>query len=240
MTKHNLSILFSGSGSTMEAILQAIKKKKLSMNMACVIASREDAEGIEKAKKYLSSDKIFVVNPKDFRTSENKIDREKFGRKLLKILKQQKTTVITQNGWLPKTPQNVIKAYNGMIFNQHPGPLPETAGQYGRMPLATIQYLRQKQNRHWWTEVVAQRVDADFDKGAIVKLAKVPIYKRDTIETLQKRVIVVEHHLQIDLLKDVATDTVTEIQNTTPIIRPGEEKLLEKAKEQARATYPKG
>lgn len=238
--KHNLAIFISGSGTTMEAMLQEIAKGELPITASCIIASNEHATGIAKAKKYLPNEKIHIINPTTFQTEKKTVNREAFGRAILAVLHSHQVSVITQNGWLPKTPNNVVEAFNNRIYNQHPGPLPETAGQYGRMPLATMLYLRQKQQKDWWSEVVAHRVVAEFDKGSLVKKQQVAITSKDTVDTLQEKTLPAEHQVQIALLRDIANETVTEITEVSEVIRPNEEQLLKDARRHARELYPKG
>jgi len=111
--KERLATLISGSGTTMQEIIKASQSGEVDIDIACVISSNEEAGGIKKAKELGIPDKdIVVVNPKD----------EKFGPQIVKILKDHGATVVTQNGWLPFTPEMVIEEFPDRIFNQHPGP----------------------------------------------------------------------------------------------------------------------
>jgi len=187
----NYASFISGSGTTMEAMAKVFKP-------SLVIASKVDIEGIQKAKKLKIP--VVVINSKDFETSEL------FGKEILKNLKKYKINFITQNGWLPLTPKNVIKKYKNNIYNQHPGPLPQFGGKgmYGvHVHEAVIK------SGKTFTYAVIHRVDDKFDTGQIIKTSpKIYFKKNTTPDQLQKLVLPYEHQLQIDLLKELLLKTV--------------------------------
>lgn len=242
MTK-KLAILISGSGTTMEAIINACKANEVGLDIACVISSKAGVGGITKAKHLgLAQKDILIIDPKDFKDKDKKLDQERFGNKIIQELEKRKVDVVTQNGWLPLTPENVIKKYRGNIFNQHPGPVPEFGGQgmYGRRVHAAVLIYRRLTGRDFWTEAVAQRVDNNFDQGKVVKSKKITIQKDDTVEDLQARVLPIEHLVQIELLKDVAKGKIKEETHRRVSVKHKEEEILALAKKIAGILYPHG
>lgn len=225
----------------MEAIVKACQSGKVPMNVACIISSDPTAGGIEKARKLqIPARDVSIVDPNNFKGADKKVDPEGFGNALLKELRFRGITVITQNGWLPLTPKQVIDEYRDTIFNQHPSLLPETKGMYGRQTHAAILYLRRATQRDMWTEVVAQRVHEKFDLGAIVGARQVEIQAGDTVDDLQKRALPIEHQLQIDLLKNFAKGNVKGLPPREIAIKPGEEHILFTARQVGRLLYPEG
>lgn len=234
-----LGILISGGGTTMAEIIKACQSQEIPQTkVVCIIASRAEAGGIEKAKKLAISDSdIVVIEPKSYQ------NREDFGQAIITALKKRKVSIVTQNGWLPLTPENVIEAFPGAIFNQHPGPLPEFGGKgmYGRrVHAAVLLFNRETRREAPYTEVVGQRVDKNFDKGAIIKAEKVPILRKDTVEDLQQRALPVEHKVQIEMLKDIVLNRVKEVERSTFMVLPQEREILEEAKKVAVLLYPRG
>ncbi len=225
----------------MEAIGKACKSGEIPFDLACVISSDPKAGGIEKARNLgIADSDIVVINPEDFRV-DGKVDQEKFGQAILAELKKRNVDVVLQNGWMWLTPKIVIEAYPGMIFNQHPGPIPESGGKgmMVRAVIATILEFRKMTGRPNVIEMTAQRVAPQFDAGAVVKTESVPIAASDTVESLYKKSLPAEHRVQVELLKDIASGSVREITRPTFVL-PGEEKLLEEAKRKAIAMYPNG
>jgi len=237
-----IALLISGGGTTMAAIISACQNgtlKNVTPNL--IIASRQDAGGIEKARNLgIKNEDIVVINPKNFKT------KEEFGEAILKECQKRSIDFIGQYGWLAMTPPNVISAYKDMIVNQHPGPLdtgrPDFGGvgMYGmRVHQARLLFV-QKTQRDFWTEATAHRVTAKFDEGVVLKRIQVPILENDTAESLQTRVLPVEHQVQIELLKDFSEGKVEEFHREVPLVLPGEESILDECKQLAIKLYPNG
>ncbi|MBI2598906.1 hypothetical protein HYW40_01690 [Candidatus Curtissbacteria bacterium] len=239
--KIKVASLISGGGTTMEAIGKACLSGEIPFDLVCVISSDPKAGGIGKAKNLgIAEADILVINPEDFRI-DGKVDQEKFGQAIMTELKKRKVDVVLQNGWMPLTPKNVIDEYQGAIFNQHPGPVPEFGGRgmYGQRVHAAVLEFRKMTGRDFSTEAICQRVDPDFDMGAVVKSAQIEIRDDDTAESLAARVLPIEHRVQVELLKDLASGNVHEVTRP-PIVLAGEEKILEAAKQKAIKLYPGG
>lgn len=237
-----VAFLISGGGTTMEAIIKATQNGSLK-NIApiLVITSKENTGGISKAKNLGILEKnILIINPKNFKTEEE------FGKKIIEECKKRDVDFIGQYGWLVKTPQNVCEAFEGKIVNQHPGPLDNGrpdfggVGMYGkRVHQARIEFVR-RTNHDFWTEATTHFVTKEFDEGKIIKRKQIPIFPNDTAETLQARLLPVEHEVQIETLKDFSEGKVKEFFRETPLVLPNEEKTLEECKELAIKMYPRG
>lgn len=234
--KERLGILVSGKGTTMAEIIRAVSIGDLRIDIACIVTSNPNIEAGAKAQILgISPDNIVYLNPK----------LPEFPEELLKNLQTRGVTVVTQNGWLPKTPENVIEAYKDAIFNQHPGPVPEFGGKgmYGKRVHTAVLLYRRFTGGEMWTEVDAHRVENKLDSGMIVKKRIIPILPSDTPETLQARCLPFEHEAQIQLLKDVVAGIVWGYPKHT--VKPwaltlAEKRLLTFAKRAAIAIYPEG
>lgn len=241
--KERLATLISGGGTTMNEIIKACQSGEIPMDFGCVVSSTASALGLGKARKLgIPEEDLLVIDPNDYRNKEGKIDQEDFSWEILRRLRMRAITVVTQNGWMPLTPQAVIDEYPQTMFNQHPGPVPEFGGKgmYGkRVHAARLNFVRAT-GRDFWTEAIAQRVHSSFDQGRIVCFERVEIREDDTVDSLQQRVLPIEHRIQIELLKQVAAGTVRELPVREPLVRPGEEVILFEAKKAARSAYPHG
>jgi folate-dependent phosphoribosylglycinamide formyltransferase PurN len=226
----------------MQEIIRACQSGEVPMNFACVISSSPTAGGIEKARKLgIPNGDIVVIDPNNFRGTDGKVDQYGFGQKILETLKAKGVTIVSQNGWLPLTPNNVIDAYKESIYNQHPGPKRETRATYGIQPHAIMLYLTRHTGRNNGTEVIIHRVNSNWDDGATVGIAHVEIHlPHDYPKRLQERALLVEHGLQIEHLQRVAKGEEKEIESIYQYTRPGEENILKAARQYARKKYPKG
>ena len=233
--------MISRGGTTMEAIIKACQDGRLNAEPVLVISTNPNAGGIEKAKKLGIPEKdILVINYKEFPNTEE------LGALILKECKERGVEFIGQYGCMKKTPENVVRAYEGMIVNQHNGPLdtgrPDFGGtgMYGlRVHQARLEFVR-RVNRDFWTEATTHRATINYDEGVVLKRIRVPILPNDTVETLYARTLPIEHQVQIEALQDFVNNTVAEFHRETPLVLPGEEKILEECKELAKKMYPNG
>lgn len=231
--------LISGGGSTMEALGRACLdggplygKAKL----VTVIASTPDAPGLQKARP-LGITNSAIINPKDYRTPEA------FGEAIIRHLNAFNIQLVFQNGWMPKTPANVIGSFPGRIYNQHPAPVPEFGGKgmYGRRPHAARLLFARIVQGDFWTCAITQRVAPDFDAGAVVHRQTITILPTDDPITLQQRVLPVEHQVQIEALGKIIDGTAVELPPDEPLAKTIEEKMiLDTCKRYACLLFPNG
>lgn len=240
-TETRLAMLISGGGTTMEAIGMACREGGPLHGLVkpvVVVASREGVGGIAKAERLGTP--VEIVLRRNF--PKGKEGGQLYGKALLEVLSRYEPDVVTLNGFLAQVPEGVIAAYEGRIFNQHPGPVPEFGGEgmFGRrVHAAVLIFNRLTQRQPQCTEVIAQNVHPQYDQGLVLKWASVAITPTDTVDDLQKRALPIEHQVQIDLLKDVALGTIEAVPREV-FVKPGEQVTLFLAKEAAKALYPKG
>ena len=244
ITPLRLAIFISGGGTTMESVLRACREKRLKhVHPVLVIASRSGAGGIPKAKAAgMHPADVVVLRKKDF--PGNGVP---FGRAILGECEKRSVHAIWQCGWSVLTPPCVVRAYEGRIFNQHPGPLdagrPDFGGQNMRglaVHEAVVQFSR-RIRRFRCTQATVHRVTEKYDEGRIVGVRCLPILPDDSAETLAARLLPLEHELVIETIRDFALwGGLQELRWKKPLIRPREVSVLEAAKAAAIATYPHG
>ncbi len=237
-----VAFLISGGGTTMGAIINACHTGRLmGVEPALVIANRQ-CGGLQRARDLgMSPDDICIISPKDFASAEE------FGEAIIHECNKHRVEFIGQYGWLTKTPDNVIERFKNNIINQHPGPLDPHGngdfggfGMYGLRVHAARLYFVQKTGRDFWTEATTHRVTSRFDEGAIVGAVGLEILPNDTPESLQERLLPIEHELQIQMLADFKQGLVQDKKRDYPLITKEERGILEWAKERAIKEYPNG
>lgn len=236
--------LISGRGTTMAAVLQAIKDGVLKhIEPAAVIADRE-CEGLEEALKFgLKRNQISIIRPKAFP------DENSFGEAILRVCRQHEASLLSQNGWLSHTPRLVTWEFREFSINQHPGALDPGRvdfggpGMYGkRVHAATLLYRRLCANpAGMWTEATVHRVEQEYDKGAVIGRVRLAIEKSDTPETLATRLLPLEHQLVIDTMQGFTECRVKELPpRRKSLIQPEFADVLSCVKHSAKLLYPKG
>lgn len=241
--KLNIAICISGGGTTMQQVLRAHKDGRLPhVNPVRIISSNPNAKGIEKARAEGILDKnIRIIVPKEFDTAEA------FGEKIFEECYTNDVGLIFQCGFIPIMPSNIIEAYRMNIVNQHPGPLDQARlgfggkGMHGLAVHCAVLHFARKVGRPFRTEATVHRVTNEVDGGAILGTRPVKIMRRDYPRRLAARVLPHEHNLVIEtILQFSEFGGPQEIHREHPLIRAGEETLLEEAKNVGRKTYPKG
>lgn len=233
----------------MEQILLACRDGILNglIEPVLVIASKDNIGGIQRAKDAkFPVGRIYVCDRRQFRSNK------KFGQALLNLFDNHGVDLIGLYGCLCKIPANVIERYLNWIINQHPGGLDTGYPDFGgpgmyeqrvhHTVLKYYQYLVSIGEKQWpqYTEATTHRVTKEYDKGKIIGRMQVEIFPNDTVDSLQKRVLPFEHQLQIDVLRQIATGTVQELERDDRLIDPWRTGLLDQFKAEAIAAYPHG
>lgn len=243
MEKLNLAILASGSGSTAEAII-----KSGVVNVVLVISNNSKVGVVEKAQRL----KVPVVHlPRGpYKVFKDGVEDEeasklKYGQALIEKFEQFSVTHISQNGWMIKTPINVIKKFEGRIFNQHPGPLDPGYidfggdGMYGERVHDTVLRFSRAIDRPFKTEATIHRVEEKYDEGPLMMTEMMNILDGDTPQSLAERLLPIEHQLQIKFWKKMQEGGVGEFSRETRLILPQEVEILKRIKQEVIAQHSK-
>ena len=163
------AVLASGNGTTLQAIIDAIKEKKLDAEIKVVISNTSEAYALERAKK--SKIKTHIL--KDYK-DENE---------LYIVLKDSNVDLVILAGYLKLIPVKVIREFT--IINTHPALLPKYGGKgmYGMNVHRAI-----VENHETETGATLHFVNEEYDKGRIISQTKVRVCKKDTPEDVSAKV----------------------------------------------------
>ena len=173
----NFAVLASGNGSNLQAIITAVKSKKIKADLSVVISDRADAFVLVRARK--AKIPTIVISPKDFS------DRESFDRALVDQLKRSSVDFVVLAGFMRILSPHVIKSYPNKILNIHPALLPAFKGAHAIKD--AFEYGVKT------TGVTVHFVDEQMDHGAIICQEPVQILPKDTLKKLEQRIHAVEH-----------------------------------------------
>ena len=173
--KTNIAVFISGVGSNLKSIANHFDKDK-NINISLVISNNSKAPGLLYAKKYKIKKK--VVN---YRIKSN---AEKI---ILKTLKNNKIDLICLAGFMKILSKNFIKKFGYKILNIHPSLLPKYKG------LNT--HKRVLENNEKFSGCTVHYVNSKLDSGKIILQKKVRIEKKESLKTLEKKILKQEHIL---------------------------------------------
>lgn len=238
----NLALFISGRGSTAAATINACRFDNLPVKPVVVIASKPDIPGIQRVIEAGMDPKNVVVIERRGKSPED------YCQELLKPCRSRGVNIVGLYGWNTLIPEDFIKYFRNKIINQHPGPLDPPHPDFGGKKMqgmavhtTVIIYHFLAQSTDPFTEATAHLVTKEYDKGPVIARRRVDIHPSDNHESLARRVLQIEHELQIYVLQRWATNgslqTLTRDQPLIPEINRGH---LETAKSIAVRLYPHG
>ncbi|MBI4846737.1 MAG: phosphoribosylglycinamide formyltransferase [Candidatus Omnitrophica bacterium] len=175
----NLAVFCSGFGSNLQAIITAVKKKKIKANISLVVCDRVDAFALVRAKK--AGINIYVSEPENFK------DKLSYERGIVRVLKKHKIDFIILAGFMRILSAYFIRQYKNKIVNIHPALLPSFKGK------AAIKDALDYGVKI--TGVTVHFVDEKIDAGPIILQRAIAVRDDDREDTLAKRVHKLEHTL---------------------------------------------
>lgn len=180
----NIGVLISGGGTNLQSLIDGIKSNTINGQIKAVISSRKNAFGLERAKN--NGIDAFYVDSKQFDNNEN------FNREIMRIFKERDIDLIVLAGYLKILSEELIKQYKNKIINIHPALIPSFCGKgyYGqRVHEAVLEHGVKI------TGATVHFADEGTDTGPIILQQAIEVHQDDTVETLQKRVLAVEHEV---------------------------------------------
>jgi len=174
-----IGVLISGSGSNLQAIIDAIEEKRLDAFIQVVISNRDDAFGLVRAKKHNIPTE--VLDHKNFSS------REAFDQALVKILQAQQVELVILAGFMRLLSPIFVKAFSNRIMNIHPSLLPAFPGLH----------VQRKAIEHGvrFSGCTVHFVNEECDEGPIIIQAAVPVFPGETEESLSARILKEEHRI---------------------------------------------
>ena len=180
--KINIAVFISGRGSNLKSLIKHYKTKNPIIVVKLVISNKPKAKGLIYAKR--SKIKSIVENFRNKSFSE---------KKLLKKLSIHKIDLICLAGFMKILSKNFIKKFNNPILNIHPSLLPKYKG------LNTHKRVIKKKEKY--SGATVHLVSEKLDSGKIVLQKKIKISKNENEETLEKKVLKIEHVLYPKAIK---------------------------------------
>ncbi|MEM8486618.1 MAG: phosphoribosylglycinamide formyltransferase [Bacteroidota bacterium] len=194
-----IAVFASGSGTNLEAILQAIEERTLrDVAVTAVVSNRSNAGALERANQRGIA--TAVMKPASFDSEAAYVEA------LNALFSKNNVNFVVLAGYLKKIPLQLVRQFQGRMLNIHPSLLPAFGGpgMYG----AKIHQAALDRGVRW-TGVTVHFVDEDYDTGPIMLQRTVPVYQNDAVETLASRVLAVEHQIFPEALRLIAEGRVT-------------------------------
>lgn len=179
-----LCVFASGSGSDFQSVIDGVKSGLIDGKIELLVASKPDIYAVARAEA--AGIPYVVFRKSDYPSAESMYEA------LIPQLKDRGIDLIVLAGYLTVLTPNIVSAFRGRIINIHPSLIPAYCGDgyYGmRVYRAVIE------NGEKFSGATVHYVDEGTDTGEIIAQERVPVYESDTPETLQARVLELEHRL---------------------------------------------
>ena len=187
-----LGVLLSGSGTNLQAIIDAIDAGKLDATIELVVSSRPDAYGLKRAEAAgLQTLTLSKETYEDSFVADMVIATE---------LKRYNVDYVVMAGYMRKVGVPILNTFLNRVLNLHPALLPSFRGAHA------IQDAYEYGVKV--TGVTVHLANADYDRGPIIAQRPVVVEEGWTVEQLEEAIHQVEHQLYPEVLQLFAQDKV--------------------------------
>ena len=190
MSRTKIGVLISGGGTNLQAIIDNLQQGNINGEIGLIISNKNGAYGLERGKK--SGIESMFINPLDHR------DFQSYNDKLIEEFKKRDIELIVLAGYLKILSQDFVSEYKNRIINIHPSLIPSFCGKgyYGiKVHEAAINYGVKISG------ATVHFVDENADTGPIILQEVVKVYEDDTVDSLQKRVLEIEHKILVEAVR---------------------------------------
>ena len=188
----NVGVLISGSGTNLQALLDASNEPGYPARVSVVIASRPGVYGLERAER--AGVPAVVVPFKQFP------DRVAFEERLIEVAAQYGVQWIACAGFMKLFTPRFLEAFPNRILNIHPALMPAFPGMHAQRQALEAGVRIAGASVHF--------VDAGTDTGPVIAQRTVEVRDDDDEQTLHARIKDVERDLLVDTVGRLARGSV--------------------------------
>lgn len=188
-----LGVLVSGSGTNLQAILDAIAAGRLQAKVGVVVSNVATAKALDRAKA--ARVPAIVVDHKAFSS------RAAFDAAVVEVLQAHHVDLVVFAGFMRIVTPTLLDAFPNRVVNIHPALLPAFPG-----------VRAQKQALDYGVAIsgcTVHFVDAGTDTGPIIAQAAVPVLDDDDEASLSARILEKEHELLPTVLQWIVEGRVS-------------------------------
>jgi phosphoribosylglycinamide formyltransferase-1 len=171
----NIAVLVSGGGTNLQSLIDASIKNEINGEIKLVISNKKDAYGLERARK----NNIEAICEGD-------------EEKVISLLKEKNIELVVLAGYLKIISPKFVDEFRNKIINIHPSLIPSFCGEgyYGKkVHKAVLDYGVKI------TGATVHFVNEKADAGPIIMQKCIDVLEDDTVDTLAKKVLDIEHEI---------------------------------------------
>ncbi len=190
MNKPRVAVLISGSGSNLQALIDAANTGVLNAEIVLVVSNRKAAFGLERAKNAGIKTLYFPLKP--YRDAGR--TREEYDADLASSIAPFEPDLLVCAGWMHIDSGALIDRFPDRIINLHPALPGEFPGAHG-IKDAFAAWLEGRITR---SGCMVHHVIKDLDAGEPIATREVPFEAGDTLESYSNKIHKAEHELIVE------------------------------------------
>ncbi|SEI03497.1 phosphoribosylglycinamide formyltransferase-1 [Rheinheimera pacifica] len=175
----SIVVLISGSGSNLQAIIDACSSGFIPGKVSAVISNKANAYGLVRANEAGISTQVL--------SHKNYASRDKYDLALTDAIEQHKPDLVILAGFMRILTPAFVQHFNGRLLNIHPSLLPKYQGLTTHQRAIDAGDSEHGCSVHFVTE--------QLDGGPVILQAKVPVFADDDAQSLAERVHEQEHRI---------------------------------------------
>ena len=195
-----LAVLASGSGTNLQALIDAVADGRLDAEVTRVIVNRRGAQARERARRAGVPEECRLLGPYLYGAPDRQEARRRYDADLADAVAVGQPDLVVLAGWMHLLSTAFLDRFPNRVVNLHPaipGMFPGataidetwTAFRAGQLTSAGV--------------MVHYVVDEGVDDGPVIAWEEIPIHDEDSIDSLTERIHRVEHRLLVDAVAAV-------------------------------------
>lgn len=188
-----LAVLISGSGSNLQAIIDAIEARMLDAHIALVVSNRREAFGLQRAAQAGIETLYYPRKP----YNDAGRSREAYDADLAAAISPYEPELIVLAGWMHILSPAFLDPFRDRVINLHPalpGTFPGTDG-IGR----AYEAFQRGEITH--SGCMIHYAIPELDAGPVIVQEIVPIESGDTLADFEARMHTAEHRIIVEAIR---------------------------------------
>lgn len=192
-----IAVLASGSGTTLQAVIDACQDGTLAGDVVLVISNNSGSGAMARAERH--------GIPTAHLSSRTHPDPDELDLAFVDALRRVKPDVVLLAGFMKKLGPRMLQTFGGRAINTHPSLLPRFGGQgmYGAHVHAAVIASGDRTSG-----VSVHLVDGEYDTGDVLAQREVPVEPKDDPNSLAARVQAAERPFLVEVLGRIASGTI--------------------------------
>jgi len=193
MNEKRVVVLISGSGSNLQAFIDAQANDELNGNIVAVLSNKANVLGLERAEK--AGIDTILVEHQNFET------REAFDQSMASEINAYNPDLVILAGFMRILSPNFVNNFNGKLLNIHPSLLPKYPGLHT--------HQRAMDNKDEWHGTSVHFVTEELDGGPLIAQARMKLAHETSEEEVTQKIQKLEHQLYPQVAAWFLTERLT-------------------------------